>query len=1333
MNRSMRIFLFAILCCCYPHSSVLAVGGFAQTQEGDYLARFNQIMEASYSQVDDLSSGNLNRPPQELIDQCKNGGIVNPTNEIIVMTTDGSDTISSSLVESQCGLDTVCIIPEGLTLQMNGNLNVGGLIVRGNLEWTGSTQSSENQFLCGGFVVVEQNGSFDMRLSKSKNGWIYIKNNGAEHPQLQTRSFGTYKDQNTSDNPVMTIRGRRDLERTWSLLSEPLTPGSEKMKLLHDPIQMGWIVGDRLGIAPTEPMARGWGQVVRILDIEEDGTIALDGTIEHTYRADFKASTTAKIAALLSAEVVNLSRNIVITGDDFEQVSCTPDLPEAVPGEQSSVKGCKCSYRTKCTVGLHTMQKHGGVTKIENTRIEKCGQRGIEGKYCLHFHKMEDCPDCLFKGNAIENSQQRGIIVHGTHNSRVVDNVLYNVRGANVYLEDGNEMWNTLAYNVAVCPFPIQDSIYGGCTVPGTSNVQADTRLNQAGFYSNGAATNNFIGNRAANHFNGMFLDGGEMGRGSANGEVCESSSRLGRFDGNTWHGNGRFGTYALGRNYPQETDQSVAFNGINVDKELCNAFDAEGRTHGLPGAFVNHVDYGNLFVGHYSAGDIQYSGHHSVENIHLIYWKETKNFQNGCGSHIMNGYYSEGDMLLPDQATFIIDNAFIDDNVLLSPNHHCNVGITGFLCMPQYILHNVKWKNENRNKQWVKFQFFNTQFHGANQNHGGIFALSPPQAAIVKAGGTVEDSMFPDGYISLVSNKFSHLLQAPNNLCVDSTPEHGNLYDNGILCKAELRALKIYTKGLISNGALTLRVEVWFKPGGDQSGSPDMSQEIGFHQIGGDNETRKQGYSVPVIPGIDHSYHLSLVSGDGDLPNDWVIEFSDPVIGNRWSVDELILTVAGRECGDGGLISSQHDRKFIWGGNRGFLDDKVWSHHGACVGAGPDKQPPDEEDVECNTPDNIFDFDGRFAGIIDPTHCPEKCNEGCNSNSYCDCGSESCECKAGYTGADCQIDVCASALCSEHGSCSARYLGRSVPVIEKACICEDTWLGERCDRSPCVEMDIDCGTGLCIALSETEATCECPDGYFGANCEERSACESFCKGDFPYFGCAKDIEGKIKLGCDNIGGCNYVDAGSNYPYDGFCTYKSYETNVISTKAPTMNLTKEPTKTPTRIPSRRPSSVPSAAPSAVPSLDPSSSPSGFPSGSPSGFPSGPPTQLPQLSCDSVLNQGECKESQGCFWRKEFVCQDFSKKSCEREGCIWNMESNECWGMWDGPDCENGNTKSNCNVINGCSWKFDVCQKALSSTECAQYKSKKKKCKKNGCIFNKNPKDCQGRWDEEIMM
>jgi len=188
--------------------------------------------------------------------------------------------------------------------------------------------------------------------------------------------------------------------------------------------------------------------------------------------------------------------------------------------------------------------------------------------------------------------------------------------------------------------------------------------------------------------------------------------------------------SYALGKNYPQQTDQSIANNGFNVNMELCKAFDATGRTHGLPGSFVNHVDYGNAFVGQYAAGDIQYNGHHSVENLNLIYWKETKNFQDGCSSHIMNGHYSDGDMLLPDQATFIIDNTVIND-VSLHANHHCNVGITGFLCMPTYILHEVQWRKKERGKQWVKFQNLNFQGHAANQNHVRFFGFGKIEVVV--------------------------------------------------------------------------------------------------------------------------------------------------------------------------------------------------------------------------------------------------------------------------------------------------------------------------------------------------------------------------------------------------------------------------------------------------------------------------------------------------------------------------------------------------------------------------------------------------------------------------
>lgn len=204
------------------------------------------------------------------------------------------------------------------------------------------------------------------------------------------------------------------------------------------------------------------------------------------------------------------------------------------------------------------------------------------------------------------------------------NNILYNVRGAGIYIEDGNEMYNSISYNVLICKFPFGHPAYHGCTIPGTSNRIADTWDNQAGIFSR-AATNNLIGNRVANHFNGMFLDAGGRGRGQSQNKVCEAASNFGRIEGNTFHGSGRFGTYTLGSNYPKVTDQSIVTDGHNVDQSLCTGFDDEGSTRGLPVAFENNMDYHNAFVGHYEAGDIQYNGHQSYQNNNLIYWKETK------------------------------------------------------------------------------------------------------------------------------------------------------------------------------------------------------------------------------------------------------------------------------------------------------------------------------------------------------------------------------------------------------------------------------------------------------------------------------------------------------------------------------------------------------------------------------------------------------------------------------------------------------------------------------------------------------------------------------------
>ena len=291
-----------------------------------------------------------------------------------------SNIVTTADVESQCDLTSICIVPDGLSFQMTSNLNIGSLIIRGSLEWTDATQASSNAYLCAGYIAIEGTGQWNMNVQQ-KNSWIYIKDNGAVHNQLRTRTFGAVA-MNPGDYPILDLQGR-ELTRTLSLLSSPLKNGDVTMKLLHKPDLMGWNVGDRIAIAPTKLRSEGIGAEFYIQSIDAgDGTITLSNPVQDDFDAEFIPPVNQGMQpALKSAEVVNLQRSIVITGDDFDHISCDNTLPEAVPGEQTSALGCRCaSFRSQCTMGLHIIHMHNGESRIQNTRIEKCGQRGKENE-----------------------------------------------------------------------------------------------------------------------------------------------------------------------------------------------------------------------------------------------------------------------------------------------------------------------------------------------------------------------------------------------------------------------------------------------------------------------------------------------------------------------------------------------------------------------------------------------------------------------------------------------------------------------------------------------------------------------------------------------------------------------------------------------------------------------------------------------------------------------------------------------------------------------------------------------------------------------------------------
>ena len=174
--------------------------------------------------------------PNEL-NVCKNSNSDNPpSREVTVQASTGS-IVSSSTISAQCGTDSICIIPLEVEWLVDNSVNLGALIVRGNVEWNDNTQLKPDVFICAGYIALEGQGNWNMNLQVN-NAFIYIKDNGAVHSKLRSRAFGTsaFTDR---DYPVIDMNGR-ELVRTWSLLSIPLQKGDTKIKLMHNAYFMGW-------------------------------------------------------------------------------------------------------------------------------------------------------------------------------------------------------------------------------------------------------------------------------------------------------------------------------------------------------------------------------------------------------------------------------------------------------------------------------------------------------------------------------------------------------------------------------------------------------------------------------------------------------------------------------------------------------------------------------------------------------------------------------------------------------------------------------------------------------------------------------------------------------------------------------------------------------------------------------------------------------------------------------------------------------------------------------------------------------------------------------------
>ena len=137
------------------------------------------------------------------------------------------------------------------------------------------------------------------------------------------------------------------------------------------------------------------------------------------------------------AEVANLTRNIVVQSVD-------DDLWK--------------NNGFGCHIMIMRMDGVVGEARLNGVEIRRGGQAGKLGRYPFHWHMLsyegsttlKDVTGQYIRNSTINQSSQRGIVIHGTNGTEVKNNVVYDVRGHGVFTEDAVERRNIIDGNLVL-------------------------------------------------------------------------------------------------------------------------------------------------------------------------------------------------------------------------------------------------------------------------------------------------------------------------------------------------------------------------------------------------------------------------------------------------------------------------------------------------------------------------------------------------------------------------------------------------------------------------------------------------------------------------------------------------------------------------------------------------------------------------------------------------------------------------------------------------------------------------------------------------------------------
>ena len=316
------------------------------------------------------------------------------------------------------------VIPDnGVVYEISGNVNCGLITVKGTLRCADGVNAVVKM---DGMMITGPNARLECGTAGNRfsgNVTFTLRNDRAfpAHPGHGERAFVVM------NGGTLELHGLIRKAR-FSRLNADAAAGATS---LVTPGLVGWEADDQIILTTTNT----YPDQTELLTLADDcpgGICSITSSLDHFHYGSAPrvypgaGENGLDLSVDMRAYLANVERNITIRGaNDVHWNSPDPK-------------------------GGHLMIMGGATAHIDAVEFNRMGQQKILGRYPVHWHHAGNVEGQYLRNSSIRNSPSRCVALHNTHRVDVRNNLCYNVAGHAMFMENGNEIENTLVGNLVV-------------------------------------------------------------------------------------------------------------------------------------------------------------------------------------------------------------------------------------------------------------------------------------------------------------------------------------------------------------------------------------------------------------------------------------------------------------------------------------------------------------------------------------------------------------------------------------------------------------------------------------------------------------------------------------------------------------------------------------------------------------------------------------------------------------------------------------------------------------------------------------------------------------------